>query len=523
VSDTNPGGQRPIMQTADNARLFVQALSAAYNSRTYLYNPDVALARDAAIWEKVHRYPRIAHALQKRAHKVATRDWNLEPGGDEPQDELAASIVEQMLRQLSVLPQARFRLARAPILGCANEWMEGRRRPQSFRMPIVEAPAQEGDEEPDSDAGESESEGDEGAAFSETPGAPPAKDKAKKTADPDAPKSKPGPVLDWWTPTNLRHIDYRRVRLTPRWETGPDGKEHLVDVEPQLGSITDVGQWTTIPHRECLLRVVYDDEEGRLGYGRGIMEAIYWGFWIIELLWREGLEGVERWAQGWVIGSIDEAMKGATADDAQTVATEMLTALEKMRGRGVFVKSTKDEVEVVQTSGTGHTMVRELIELVEEALVQLILGSIRPSGQGDPGANAQGKVEKESTDEVISFDRLLIDGAISERLIGLIWKLNGPQFAEVGCGEARPPRFVSVEGDDEDPLKFGDVAKRAQELGLPLVRSEVYRRLGLQQPGPDDDVIEPPAVPSPFGGGPFDDLAGFDKGKSEEPPAAVAA
>lgn len=499
---TSSSGQPPIRPGNVNDNLFVNALASMWRNRTHLYNPDIALARDAAAWEKVNRCPPIAHAMMKRTHSVATRDWMIEPGGEEPQDEAAASIVEQEFRALDCLPMARLRLARAPILGNANEWLEGVRAPKTFRLPPEET---EQEDEP----GGADGPPDELAE--EKPGAAePKKDKPK-------PKGKITPEMDWWGFTNMRHIDYRRIRLVPRWERDAEGKEQLVAVEPHLGSIGQIGRWTKIEHVECLMRVVYDDEEGRLGYGRGLMEAIYWGFWIIEVLIREGLEGIKRWAQGVAIGSVNESLVGAVGKDAQSVAQAFLDALSQMQASGQFVKSKDDELQVIFPSGAGNEMILAWVDRVVDWLVQLVTGAVRPSGGGDGGTYGQGKVEERTIDEIIATDRQLVDMGITRSAIGLWWKLNAPQLAQIGLADAKMPRFVSVEGDDEDPEKFSRVADAARnKLGLALHEDDTYRRLGLKRPGPSDKTVDPPAAPA-LGADPFGDLAGMggDKPKPD--------
>lgn len=489
-SFTAASSQLPILRSGPNANVFVYALSAAYKARTWLYNPDLALARDAAAWEKVWRFPPIAHALQKRAHMVATRDWGFEPGGDRADDKRAAALVEEAFRKIHRFGSARKRLAHVAYLGSACEWVEGRRMTVRLRH-AAEAPPPPVAKEPEP----------------QVPGAPPKPPKEP----PDPP---PAPEARFWMITGFRHIDYRRIRLWPVWETNAEGKDVLVAVKPQLGSIDQAGAWIDIEATECLLRVLYDDEEGRLGYGRGMMEAIYWGFWIIELLLREGLEGVERWAQGWVVGTVDHGQLGSKDAGAEAVATAYLDALEKMRGRGVFVKGKGEELEVQETSGSGHQLVTSMIEMIVGWLTQLVLGSVRPSGGGEGGTFGQGKVEERSTDEVIAFDRMLLDEAITAGPVALWWRLNQSELAACGLADANMPRFVSIEGDDEDPVKFGEVVEKAQKAGLAVSTEEAYRRFGLKRPAPGEEVLAPVAdVPSGFGGSdPFSDLAKLDKG-----------
>lgn len=520
-SDNSSNSIPPISQANNNDQLVVAALAAVYRARTWLYNPDLALRRDAIAWEKVKRHPKIAHAIQKRTHAAATREWTIEAGDGEESSATAATIIRKLIEEIPHFSMARLRLARVAILGNANEWVEGRRKTKTFRLPPakpeIDDEDQDGDEGTGADGERIKAEPKTSAElFAE--GFPP-KDDAKDDKPPfgkDAKSGKPkeaprvdSPPMAWWCPTGLRHIDYRRIRLVPRWsEPGPGGESFIEEIELHLGSISDVGRYVKIDRPDMLMRLVYDDEEMRLGYGCGLLEAIYWAFWLLETIMREGLEGVERWAQGWIVGKIDQLSLGAADKTSVDVANAMMSALVSMRGRGVMIAGKGEDIEVKETTGTGHQLVSWWIEHTEDMLVQLISGALRPSGGGKGGTYGQGQVEERSVDEIIAFDRDLIDDGITRDLIGAIWRLNRPQFEQV-CPGAAMPRFRSVEADHENPEAFGRVAVVAlNQLRLPLVKADTYRRLGLPMPSADlgdDEIIEPgSAMPGmDIGGDPF--------------------
>ena len=444
MSDLPSATTIPIPFRADNSLIFLNALMARWRSGTWLYDPDLALASDPSAWEKVRRDVRIAGPINKRLHMVATPEWNLEPGGETPEDEACASIIEEIVRDVPQFQGARLRLAQLVFLSRSYEFVEGERRKATFR----------------------------------------------------------GVRGNWWVPKRLRHVDRRRFRYKPVWSVDDRGKPVLVEVVEQVGDITS-GMYVDNPHPELLVRGIYQDEEGRLGYGLGLLETLYYALHFRGILWREGLQGAERWAQGWVLGKIDESLKGADSRPNDQLVETMIEELEKMRSRGVLVLGKGDEVDVVESSGSGNRIVMDLIEYLDDACDKLILAATRTIGGGEGGSYALAQVEERSTRSIVEFDRSLVDEALTRGLVNLIFERNRMILFEAGLVRAKCPRFRSV-APEERGLE-GDIAAADAlfDAGQEIEIGEYFRRMGYSRPGPNDETVKREAKePTGFAGFP---------------------
>ncbi|MGB0972966.1 MAG: hypothetical protein ACPGVG_18720, partial [Mycobacterium sp.] len=65
-----------------------------------------------------------------------------------------------------------------------------------------------------------------------------------------------------------------------------------------------------------------DEPESALGRGDGVIEASYWFYYAKQIVMREGLQGLERWAQGWVIFKQDAKADAAPDDDNEALMAE---------------------------------------------------------------------------------------------------------------------------------------------------------------------------------------------------------
>lgn len=417
-----------------NQDLYVHALSSIYRAGWRIYDPDYALSREPDIWEEIRRDPIIAHAIEQRTHMVAGPKWTCQPGGDTPNDKHLADIVTEMVEGIDGFTEARYQAAQAVIIARQYHYIEGERKV---------------------------------ASFAETP------------------------EMNFWCPTRLCQIDKRRFRLVPRPWRDTENKEHIA-VSLEMFS-EDRRNWEMVEHPEWFLKHKYGDEESRLFLGRGILEAIYFYHWMKGVVLREGLQGVERWAQGMAVVKIDGLRAGSEDRDTQTVLNTWLDVIKKQRARNSLVFDSKDEVEIINSDGTGHAMVMEFLQYLDNAITRLILGAVLPTG-GDTGEGsfARAETEMESSQVLIEYDRRLLDETITRDLVALIVRQNKPQFAMLGLIAAKMPKFTTVAERRRDPQVSIAVISQAITSGIKLKKDEVYEAIGFSQPTDDDgedDVI----------------------------------
>ncbi len=431
----------PLFDTrAVNADLYVHALNSVYHSYR-IWEPSYAGSRDPDIWEKVRRDAVISAAVDQRLHAIAAREWRVMPGGKSDADAEAAAVVEEILQQIPRFLETRFELAQAVFLGSAYAFIGGRRVLDTY---------------------------------------------AKKTGL-------------WWVPSRLKDMDRRRFRWRSERKPAEDGTNEL-RTWLEYWSIRRE-EWVEADAAR-FVRHTYNDEESRLGYGRGLIEAIYFYHYVKGVVMREGLQGLERWAQGMVVVKIDGLRAASDGKPNATVQTAWIKALKKMRARHALTMSKDDEVDLLNGPGQGHQLVETWLRYVDNAMTRLILGSVRPTGGDmDSGARAAAETESDTTEQLIQFDRLLLDETITRDIIGEIWRHNRAAFSECGLGSAKKPKFSSVQEKRSDPVEASQVIATLLGAGVTLRAEEVYERTGMTPPGPDDDVIEgQAALANPFAG-----------------------
>ena len=408
--------------------------------RERIFDPDYALQQDLDFYWKIRRDPVIAHALEQRRHLVAGRDWFIEPAESTRKARQAAKIVEQLISHISCFASVRFNLAEAVITG--SKW--GRLYGEVRRVKV------------------------EGAQPAEWYVLSGGRDQAKQ-----------------------RFAFFRKADApvnAPAWEWRlyvPEG--------------TKPG-WQPIDRRNYV-RHVYDEAEETLSYGRGLSEALYLYFWAKTNVLEHGLQFLDRWAQGMVIAEVDALSDSATADNSPTKANAYLTALEKQRARHIFVHDSRDKITVLDAPTGGWQSATQALAYLDDAMRTLILGANLPTSATEGGSYALGKVQENSTEALIQYDRTLLEETIDRDLVGLLWRANRPNLVKMGLWEFGPGRFRIRQEKHEDPVQRAQVIQMAINAGIPLRRDEVYSSLGFSPPLDDDDVIEgrPATLAAPSG------------------------
>lgn len=453
----------PILYSRNvNQELYVRALASAYTGGYRVYDPDYALSKEPDPYEKVRKDPVIAAAIEDRLHGIAGAHWKWEPASDRIEDKAVANIFEEITKRCENFLESRYELAQAVILNRSYGYMEGGRVWEAF--------------------------GDR-------------------------------PVQNWWCPTRITDIDRRRFRYAPFHYRNPETGEPEFIVNLELFSITRQ-RWETVGNPEWFIQHIYANEEARLGYGRGLLECIYFYHYAKTIVIREGLSALEKFARGILVGRIDGLRNGSKDRTNAQVQAAFQDVLQNMMARHVITMDKNDEVDVLDGSASGNAQITEFLRYFDEAIIRVVTGSVLPMGSNsDVGSNARSTTEDQRTEILYQYDRQLMDASITKCLGGKIWAYNRAQFAAAGLGGARMPAFQTIQERKEDHKLNAEVATLMINAGLPLRLDEVYKRTGWTRPGPDDETIER-AAQMPFdpmggapGGMPGGEGGGFPGGK----------
>ena len=454
------------LQSRAYTEQYASAIAALWEYYQNISDPSFALKNDIDAWEMCLRHPAFYQGTQQRLNDVAGPEWRVFPGNSskDPRDILLAKVVEDALRSIRDFSGARKRQAHAIFRGSSCELITGKKR----RCKLAGFPG------------------------------------------------------DWWVPTKLEHVDPRRFKVVPRREKTQTGSTRVrgdlyISTIPQYNAPSQVNRpetglygYAPIRHEqgcaqpEWFLRTVYDDEESRLGFGRGIMDCLYFWVWTSTIVDREGLQGLERWAQGLVVGKVDAEARGDTGQPSSTMRDELRDELLKHRGRGVFVVDKRDEVAVVTGGGEGHGMVKDWQDRIDSKIIGVCTGAILSSAAGsDTGSYASDKVGSEIQNSVIEFDRNKMDEDLSEDLIGAVLRYNQPMIHALGLSQAARPEFRTIQRKTYNPAEAATRVATLKQAGIDLRADEVYEQTGFTPPAPGDKIIkgtEQQTAPNPLAG-----------------------
>lgn len=440
----------PFSTRSINDLLFVTLEAAQYRTNFRLYNPDYALANEPDCVEMICRDPAILATLDQFSHEVAATGYRVLPGGKDPWSARLAQHFEELL-SYSNISKAIYELTGAAFWGRAYAYPNGQRRFLSLGG---------------------------------------------------------GTPQSYWIPVNIQDIDHRRVIYRPVKEYDKSGRPRIRVVrqlgDPVLGKYEDMRP----EFEECLIETKWGDTEQRLGYGRGWINSIYFYWRAKTLAVQQGLQGLERWAQGLLYGTVDLDRQGSPGNTNPDLATDFLNKLKNMRSQNVAViPQGSGEIKVAETNGAGHQIVSWFISYFDSQIARLILGAAMPTGAGesnggDGAAGSQGKasVQASATTRRILFHRKRLEECINQSLFVTIYKANFPQFAAEGLGMAKMPRFKIQDEEHTDPKAILEIIKAGREAGMEIPKNWAHEVTRIPVPLDDEEVLPAASSPaSPFG------------------------
>lgn len=428
--------------------LYVRALSSAWRNTVELHDPSVWLTRDPEAEEKMLRDPDIAHAIGYRRTLIAGRQWGVVPRREAPRAPVAVLVATEALEQIHHFTAARFALARSFFSG---------------------------------------------ARFARIHGGP----KKLRIGD--------GKLRTWWIPQRLEDVDKRVYRIVPTREDEQIQAhwERWSIKEQKFVPLTLTEARTTIKH-------VYNDDQGHLGYGLALREALGWVWYAKSNIAQETLQAIERYAGGLLHIRINGARDAATGLPNETLINAWRDLAEKLRGRHVLVSDKEDEVEVIQGNAGGSEVLDNMRAEMRSTIFTLVLGANLTTSADKGGSFALADVQENSTEALVQYDREILEETLTKDLLGCIWSMNHPNLVELGIVDDMP-RFSITQEKREDPVQRGNVAQVLNTIGVSLALDEVLEQTGFRKPEAGEDVIAgapPGSQPSlsggaamPFGGG----------------------
>ena len=424
--------------------IYTRALSTAWRNNVQLHDPSLWLLRDPEAEEKMLRDADIAHAVGYRRHLIAGRQWTVVPRVEgSPRAPLATLVGTELLKGIKHFTDARLNLARAFFSGSRFGRIHGTPRVLAI-----------GDGRP----------------------------------------------RTWWVPTQIEDIDKRMYRIVPRVD---DQTNKLTAHWERWNLVSQKFDVETEDDAIQTIRHVYQDDQGQLGHGRALREALGWWWYAKTHVFQESLQAVERFAQGIMSAKIDGVRDAATGLPNTELITQWRDVLEDLRSRHVLVYDSADQVEMVQMNSDGWQLMHTIRDELRSTIYTLILGANLTTSANEGGSYALAEVQENSTEALVQYDRETLEETLTDDLIGCIWHKNYPNLVELGIAEEKP-RFAVTQEKRQDPRERAEVASTLSSMGVELSLSDVLEQTGFKKPEPGEEIIEGgSAVPGPFGGGGF--------------------
>jgi len=443
-----------------NDYFYSWGIASAYQRYPQIYDvADIAGQNDSLIWEKIRRDAVFSAAIENRRKAVAGVDWSFVPKTDNPQDKRAAEIVTAAFEEIPHWWRARYNLTSAIFRGSSYLAISGERR--ALKLPSRDS------------------------------------------------------AVEMWVPGKLAPIDRYRFRLTRK----DPGERGVIKTGWQLFSIAR-REWEDVQNPQHFIRHYYERVEQDLGYGRGLLNSLYFYFRAKEIVFAQGLNGLERWAQGMVIAKIDDMRIGAEGTDNESIVDAYLEVLNKFRSENFIGMSKDDEVDVKWASGSGHTQVKDWLEYLDSGAIRLIQSADPGGDKADGGGYAQAREEGHQKESYYATDRMCLDEDINYSIVRLFWNLNVNVIRAVLKSEglspdAQCPSYETSHAERVEPKDEIEIITKMVAAGMPPEKREAYERVGFKIPGENDEVIEAPQQEQ---GGGFGDMfggMGGDEGPQE--------
>jgi hypothetical protein len=422
--------QIELISASQVREIYSRLLGSAYE-RWQIYDPDYALISDIEAWEKINKDAKYAGFIEHRKRGIASGELIVQAKSDNDEDRIAAEILQELVDEVEDLHGAMFRLAEGVFRGDAWEYISG-----SWEGLNV------------------------GGHGSQT----------------------------WWVPRNLHNMDryrFRRQRSTePEERKGPG-----LGIQWHWYSLLEKN-WLPLENPEWFVRSVWNAEERSLGYGTSLLEKMFFFWRAKEVALSNGIDGLQRWAQGLLHIAIDPDRAGAhNGQTTAELATDWVTEMKKHMAEHVLVHDKNDEIEMIDGPTQGHQIVLDLVNYFDNAVSSLCLSSVLPTG-GDSGTGsfARAQEEGEQMSMLFAFDQKTLAESLTRGLLRLTWKLNEDRIQALAPG-ARMGYFSFVNEQKMNPTEQATMIQGFMDRGVKFRAEDVYELAGMQMPAEGDITV----------------------------------
>jgi phage gp29-like protein len=205
---------------------------------------------------------------------------------------------------------------------------------------------------------------------------------------------------------------------------------------------------------------------------------------------------------------------GASASDRDT----LFRAVANIAGDCAAIIPESMQVDFVETGNLSASsdLYKDRADWLDQQISKAVLGQTATT-DAVVGGLGSGKEHRQVQEVIERADARALSAILNRQLVRPWMELNFG--AGVPC-----PRLIIARPEADDLTAWTQNVERAVNIGLPVKRAEMYAKLGLEEPGPQDEILtgSPPAAPAGDGPAPASRIKRFSgEIKRVEGPARV--
>ena len=273
-----------------------------------------------------------------------------------------------------------------------------------------------------------------------------------------------------WMPMKLKYqlprwFTYDRITGADLKLRDPGGPEGWVDLAPAKFIVHRHAAKSGIPIRG------------------GIARAVAWGWMFKNYSLRDWVRFFEGWGMPMRIGKYD---RSATEQEKEI----LLRAVRDIAGDAAAIIPDTMSFELLGSSrGQGSPvpnadMYHMLLQYIDSLISKVILGQTLTTEPGESGSYSLGQVHDAVRHDIERSDARQLAATLNRDLVLPLVALNhGPKTMY--------PKIVIGREEQSDPAMLAEAVAKLVPLGLEVSQMEMRGKLGLSEPEPGEDILEP--------------------------------
>ena len=211
----------------------------------------------------------------------------------------------------------------------------------------------------------------------------------------------------------------------------------------------------------------------------GLARCAAWAWAFKNFGIRDWLRFIEAYGHPLRVGKYD---RGSTEPERQV----LLQAVANIASDASAIVPEGMLIEFVGSQGTGvrSDLYKDLLAYIDASISKAVLGQTLTTQEGDSGSYSFGQVHDEVRQDIERSDARQLAATLTKSIGLPLVLLNRGHPGRRGF-----PRFTIGREDEYDPAAMADALSKLLPHGLRVKAQQVRMRLGLDDPGGEDEVL----------------------------------